>query len=349
MSYNFVGDYMKIARLITTVDAHTAGENVRVITGGIPYIPGETIVEKMEYCKKELDHLRTALMYEPRGYRAMFGCILTAPTTNDADLGILFMGAPGYLDMCGHALIGATTVVIETGIIKATEPTTIIKWDTCAGLITTMANFENERVQSVTFRGTPSFLYKSNVTIEVRRLGKILVDISFGGVFTVIVSAKDLGIKVIPDYSNRILDIGERVLNAINEQVEIKHPDHPHVETVGQVMITDDPVNPSANYRNAVVCCHESGRSKMAIDRSPCGTGTCARMAQLFSDGELKLNREFIHESIIGTLFRGKLVEEVHVGDYRAAVPEVTGTAYVTGIHQFVLDRDDPLKYGFLL
>ncbi len=175
------------------------------------------------------------------------------------------------------------------------------------------------------------------------------MDISFGGVFTAIVSAKDFGIKVIPEYSNQILDIGERVLNAVNEQVEIKHPNRPHIKTVSQVMITDDPLNPSANYRNAVVCCHGSERSKMAIDRSPCGTGTCARMIQLFSNGELKLNQEFVHESIIGTLFRGKLVEEVHVGDYRAAVPEVTGTAYVTGIHQFFLDRDDPLKYGFLL
>lgn len=340
---------MKIARLITTVDVHTAGENVRVITGGIPHIPGETIVEKMEYCKKELDPLRTALMYEPRGYRAMFGCILTAPTTKDADLGILFMGAPGYLDMCGHALIGATTVSIETGIIKATEPATIVKWDTSAGLITTVASVEHGRVQSVTFRSAPSFLYKSNVPIEVHRLGEILVDVSFGGVFTAIVSAKNLGIKVIPEYSNQILDIGERILNAVNEQVEIRHPDKPHIKTVDQVMITDDPVNHSANYRNAVVCCYGFPGSKKAIDRSPCGTGTCARMAQLFSNGELKLNQEFIHESIIGTLFKGKLVEEVLVGDHRAALPEVTGTAYVTGIHQFVLDQDDPLKYGFLL
>ncbi len=340
---------MKIARLITTVDAHTAGENVRVITGGIPYIPGKTIVEKMEHCKKELDQLRTALMYEPRGYRAMFGCIVTAPTTKDADLGILFMGAPGYLDMCGHALIGATTVVIETGIIKATEPITVVKWDTGAGLITTTASVEHGRVQSVTFRSALSFLYKSSVPIKIHRLGKILVDISFGGVFTAIVSAKDLGIKVIPEYSDQILDLGERILDAVNEQIEVRHPDQPHIKTVDQVMITDDPVNRSANYRNAVVCCHGPPGCKKAIDRSPCGTGTCARMAQLFSNGELKLNQEFIHESIIGTLFRGKLVEEVLVGDYQAAVPEVTGTAYVTGIHQFVLDRDDPLKYGFLL
>ena len=340
---------MKIARLITTVDSHTAGENVRVIIGGIPHIPGDTIVEKMEYCKKELKLLRTALMWEPRGYSAMFGCVLTAPTMKDADLGILFMGAPGYLDICGHALIGATTVVIETGIIKATEPVTIVKWDTSAGLVTTMASVECGRVQSVAFRGVPSFLYNSKVPIEVHGLGEILIDISFGGVFTAIVSAKKLGIKVIPEYSNQILDIGERILNAVNKQVEIRHPDKSHIKTVGQVMITDDPVNRSANYRNAVVCCYDSSRSKKAIDRSPCGTGTCARMAQLFSNGELKLNQEFIHESIIGTLFRGKLVEEVPIEDYRAVVPEVNGSAYVTGIHQFVLDPDDPLKYGFLL
>jgi len=340
---------MKIARLVTTVDAHTAGESVRVITGGIPHVQGETIVEKMEYCKNELDQLRTALMYEPRGYSAMFGCILTAPTKKNADLGILFMGAPGYLDICGHALIGATTVVIETGIIKPTEPTTIVKWDTSAGLVTTVASVQHERVQSVTFKGVPSFLYKSNIPIKIHGLGVVFMDISFGGVFTAIVSAKDLGIKVAPEYSNQILDIGERVLNAVNERAEIKHPDKPHIKTVDQVMITDDPVNRSAKYRNAVVCCHGPSKSRKAIDRSPCGTGTCARMAQLFFNGELELNQEFVHESIIGTLFRGKLVEETLVGNYRAAIPEVTGSSFVTGIHQFILDRDDPLKYGFLL
>jgi proline racemase len=339
---------MRFERLITTIDSHTAGENVRVITGGIPYIPGSTIVEKMEYCKRELDSLRTALMYEPRGYSAMFGCILTNPTREDADLGIIFMGAPGYLDMCGHALIGAATVAIETGIIKAVEPVTTVKWDTCAGLVTTKAEIEDGRPKNITFRNVASFLYKDNVPVEVPRLGEISVDISFGGIFTAIVSAKRLGIRVNPEHSNEILNLGECILGALNEQVEVKHPENPHIKATSQVMITDDPSNPLANYRNAVVCCHGS-RSRRAIDRSPCGTGTCARMAQLYSIGELGIHQDFIHESIIGTLFKGKLVEETRIGTYRAVIPEVTGSSYITGFHQFIIDPEDPLKYGFLI
>jgi len=340
---------MRIAHLITTIDAHTAGENVRVIIGGIPYIPGETISKKIEYCKRKLDYVRKALMYEPRGHRAMFGCILTAPTRSDADLGIIFMGAPGYLDMCGHALIGATTVVIETGIIKPVEPMTIVRWDTSAGLVTALASIQNGCLQNVTFRAPPSFLYKSDVSVKVPKLDKVLVDISFGGIFTAIVNAEDLGIKVSPEYSNQILDIGNRLLRAVNEQVKVKHPEKPHICTISQVMIIDDPVNPLAKNRNAVVCCQGPFESKKAIDRSPCGTGTCARMAQLYFKGELKLNQEFVHESIIGTLFKGKLVEETLVKNYRAVIPEVTGSSFITGIHQFILDQNDPLKCGFLL
>lgn len=339
---------MRIARLITTIDSHMAGENVRVITSGIPYVRGKTMIEKMRYYKRELESIRTTLMYEPRGYSAMFGCVLVPPTVKDADLGILFMGSPGYIEMCGHALIGATTVVLESGMIKSTEPTTIIKWDTCAGVVVTKANIKKGRVKSVTFENVPSFLYRSDV-VKVDGLGEFPVDICFGGVFTAILSAENLNIEVKPEYSTQILDLGEKILKVVNEQAEIKHPDKPSLNRVSQVMITDTPLNPLADYRNVVVCCYGIPRVKKAIDRSPCGTGTCARMAQLYSKGELRLNQEFVHESIIGTLFKGRLVSEVLVGDYYAVIPEITGSAYITGIHQFIVDPEDPLKNGFLL
>lgn len=341
---------MKIARLISAIDSHTAGENARVVIGGIPHIPGETMVEKMGYFKEKMKDLRTALLYEPRGWSAMWSCILTAPTIKDADLGIIFMGAPGggaVPPMCGHLTIAATTVVVETGIVKATEPITTVKWDTAAGLVTAKAEVKDGRVLGVTMRNVPSFLYKKDVPIEVPGLGKITVDISYAGAFMVMASAKSLGVRVRPENASQILDIGERVTDAANDQIEVSHPEKPHIKEIVQTRIHDDPLNPAANSKNAVVCCHGPGFK--AIDRSPCGTGTCAEMAQLYARGKLKLNQEFVSESIVGSLFKGRLIDETRVGNHRAVIPEVTGNAYITGIHQIVIDPDDPLKHGFLL
>jgi proline racemase len=340
---------LKISRIITTVDAHTAGENVRCILGGIPHIPGETIVQKMEYFKKNMDYIRTALMQEPRGYSAMFGCVITPPTRKEADLGVLFMSAPGYLDMCGHVLIGATKIVTETGIIESENPPVTVRWDTATGIVDATANIRDGRTTSVTFRNVPSFLHKSNLAIDLPELGEIKLDVSFGGIYTAIVDSESLGVKVDPAYSGRILQLGSEILRAANEQIEVEHPTNPHMTTITQVMITGDASNPKADYKNVVVCCHRTTESKKAIDRSPCGTGTCARMAQLHSRGDLEIGEEFIHESIIGTLFRGKLTEEVSVGRYKAVVPEVTGSSHITGMHQFFLDPEDPLRHGFLL
>jgi len=323
------------------------------VIGGIAHIPGETMAEKMEYFREEMKDLRKAIMFEPRGWSAMWFAVLTPPTIKDADLGILFTGAPGapgegvVVPMCGSLTVAATTVVVETGIVKATEPITTVKWDTAAGLVTAKVEVRDGRAIGVTLRNVPSFLYKKDVFVEVTGLGKIPVDVVYGGVFTAIVSAKSLGIRVKPENSKQIVEIGNRVLNAVNEQIAVSHPEFPELTSIVQVRIMDDPVSPKANSRNAILCCH--GLGTKAIDRSPCGTGTSGEMAQQYARGKLKLKQEYIVESITDTLWKGRLVEEVSVGQYRAVVPEVTGTAYIIGINQLVIDPDDPLKYGFLL
>lgn len=340
---------METSRIITTIDAHTAGENVRFIISGVPPIPGETMSEKMKFFMDKMGDIRTSVMQEPRGYAAMFGCVVTPPTRKDADLGILFLSAPGYLDMCGHVIIGATTIVTKTGMVERIDPQTTVRWDTVTGVVQAVANVEKGRTKSVTFKNVPSFLYKSDVEIDLPGKDKIYLDISFGGIFTAIVDAKQLGIELTPTYSSRILDLGTELINAVNEQIVVDHPIEKKMNKVVQIMFTEDPSSSKANYKNTVVCCHGKPGSKKAIDRSPCGTGTCARMAQLYAKGKLELDQTFIHESITGTMFKGTLLEEVALGDLRAVIPEITGSAYITGMHQFVFDPDDPLKDGFLL
>jgi proline racemase len=344
---------MRIGRLISAIDSHAEGENARIVIGGIPHIPGDTMFEKMEYFRDKLEGIWKALVYEPRGWKAMFLAVLTSPTTKEADLGILYAGAPGggvVFPMGGHPTIAATTVAIETGIIKPVEPVTTVKWDTAAGLVVARAEVKNQRVTNVTFRNVPSFLYQKDIPIEthttdLKRI-EVLVDIAYGGAWTAIVSAKSLGLKIRLANQKQILETGAKMLSAVNEKTQVVHPELPHIKwQVTQIRIIDNPVTPEAHSRNSVVCCY--GPGPKSIDRSPCGTGTCAEMAQLYSRNKLTLNQEFVVESIIGTLFKGKLVGECLVGDYEAVVPEITGSAWITGINQFVFDPDDPLKSGF--
>lgn len=341
---------MQIARLVSVVDSHVGGENARIVVGGIPHIPGETMVEKMEYFRDELKGLRRALVFEPRGWRAMWAAVLTAPTQRDADLGILFIGAPGdaaVVPMCGHLTIGATTVVIETGIVNAKEPVTTVNWDTAAGLVSAKAEVKDGRVVGVTLRNVPSFLYKKDVVVEVDGVGKVQMDIAYGGAFMAILEAKKIGLRVKPEQAQRIVTVGEKVLNAVNEQVKAKHPELSHIKTIIQTQIVDEPINPKADARNVIVCCHGPGIRE--IDRAPCPPGMCGEMAVLYEEGKLKLHEKFVTESIIGTMLTGKIIEETTVGNYRAIIAEVTSDAYITGINQITIHSDDPLKSGFLL
>ena len=334
---------MKFIRSIHAIDSHTMGEPTRIVIGGLPKIPGNTMPEKKEYLEKNLDNLRTAIMLEPRGHADMFGSIITEPCNKEADFGIIFMDGGGYLNMCGHGSIGAMTVAVETGMVEPVEPVTHIKMEAPAGLILGEVKVENGRAREVSIVNVPAFLYKSDVEIDVPGLGKIKVDISFGGSFFVLVSADQLGVEVDPKNINKLRDFGLQIREIVNNTVPMQHPTLGHIKTADLVEIYGPATHPDANYKNVVVFGNGN------IDRSPCGTGTSAKMATLYSKGHLKVGEEFIYESILGTLFKGKILNTLKVGEFEAITPQITGSAYITGFNHFVIDENDPVKYGFTL
>ncbi|MBI4278903.1 MAG: proline racemase family protein [Armatimonadetes bacterium] len=333
---------MPIQHLLTTVDTHTEGEPTRIILAGFPFARGATMSERQQDVRERFDHLRRALMHEPRGHGDMFGALVMPPAHPEADLGVLFMDSGGYLNMCGHGVIGVVTAALQTGFISGLSRTRLIL-DTPAGLVRTQAWVAADgAVESVTFENVPSFLWRRDVTLLVdgRRLG---VDIAFGGTFYAIVSADALGVSVVPRSVDQLAKAGVQLRECVNRELAVSHPEIPHIRGVTSVQIFEPPRHPEAAVRNVIVF----GRG--SVDRSPCGTGTCAKMAVLYARGELGLGQEFVHEGILGGVFRGRLLRETDVGGYQAVIPEVTGRAFITGFHQFVIDPADPYASGFLL
>lgn len=334
---------MKFSKLITVVDAHTEGNAERVLISGIPPIPGDTMLEKGSYVRDHLDYLRTFLVNEPRGHSNMYAALLTPPTNPNAQYGILYLEPGGYATMCGHGTIAICTVLVEMGLVEVCEPHTNIQLDTPAGMVEAKVFVQDGCAKSVTIKNVPSFLYKSDVTVDVPGMGKVKVDISYGGNFYAILPAAEVGLEIHPKHFRKLVDYGTRIWQAVNQQVEIRHPLEPRINWVNYTEFFGPPQNPQAHVQNAVVV------PPSGMDRSPCGTGTCAKMATLYAMGELGLNQEFVHESIIGSLYYGKLIEEVQVGPFRAVLPTVQGSAYVMGIHQLVLDPRDPYPVGFTM
>jgi len=333
----------QFSHIISAIDTHTEGEPTRIVVSGLPPILGETIPKKWAYMRANMDHLRRALIHEPRGHRDMFGAILTSPCNPEADYGLMYMDSGGFLTMCGHGTIGTVTLLVEMGMVEAKEPETVVVFDTPAGLVEAHAVVEHGKVVRGWIENVPAFLYKSDVPIEVEGLGKITVDISFGGNFFAVVTADQVGIPLELRRVKDLVDIGLRVRSAVNQQVPIEHPIEKHINMVELTEITGPAVHPKAHARNILIF------GEGSVDRSPCGTGTCARMAEMYAKGQLKLGEPFVHESIIGSLFHGELVREVKVGPFTAVIPRISGRAYITGIQQFVIDPDDPMKYGFLV
>lgn len=319
------------------------GEPTRIVVGGIPNIPGSSMPEKKQYLIDNLDHIRTALMHEPRGHNDMFGSILTAACNPDADFGIIFMDGGGYLNMCGHGSIGAATVAVETGIVERVEPMTTVKMEAPAGLIEAHVKVEDGRATEVSFTNVPAFLYLEDQEIELEGYGKVKFDISFGGSFFAIVESKYSGYTIEPKNSGELKKFGIALRDKINAEIKVQHPTLSHINTVDLVEIYGEPVNPEANYRNVVI--FGAGQ----VDRSPCGTGTSAKMATLFKKGKLGIDEKFVYESIAGTLFKGRVLGTTKVGEYEAVIPEITGSAFITGYNHMVIDDSDPLKYGFIL
>lgn len=334
---------MKFSRTIQAIDSHTAGEATRIVVGGIPNIKGNTMPEKKQYLENHLDHIRTAIMLEPRGHNDMFGSVMTQPCDPDADFGIIFMDGGGYLNMCGHGSIGAMTVAVETGVVPMEEPVTKVVMEAPAGIIKGDVKVENGKVQSVSIFNVPAFLYKKDQEVELPGVGKVKFDISFGGSFFAIVHASQLGLKIEPKNAAKLTDLAMELRDIINRDIEIQHPTLEHIKTVDLVEIWDEPTNEKATYKNVVIF----GQGQ--VDRSPCGTGTSAKLATLHARGELKEGEKFVYESILGTLFEGEIVGTTKVGEFDAVLPKITGSAYMTGFNNFLIDEDDPVKYGFIL
>ncbi|UCD96720.1 MAG: proline racemase family protein [Candidatus Bathyarchaeota archaeon] len=334
---------MKFDRLISTLETHTAGEPTRIVVGGIPFVPGPTMLDKRRYLEDNLETVRTSLMQEPRGHSNMYGAILTPPVSDDASFGVIFMDTTGYWNMCGHGTIGVVTAVVETGMVDKKSPTTTIKLDTVAGPILAYAHIKNEAVTSVTVRNVPAFWQKF-AEIEVPQIGTVTCDVAYGGNFCAIVDADAIGIKVERKNLKKLIEVGMSIRKAANQQIELQHPEKPFVNEIHHVQICSKLKHAKDHVRNVVV----SGEKQ--ADRSPCGTATCALMATLYHKQRLALNHPFVSESIIGTAFNGKLVSPSRIGgSIDAVIPEITGSAYLTGFYLHLISSDDPLKHGFLV
>jgi proline racemase len=334
---------MRFDKLLTAIDAHTEGNPERVVVSGIPRIPGESMLEKARFVRDNMDYLRTLLVYEPRGHSNMYASLLVPPTDPRADFGVIFMENGGYPTMCGHGTISICTVIVESGYVEVKEPETSITLDTPAGMVHASIAVADGRAQSVTFTNVPSFLYRKDVVVKIPKYGEIPCDIAYGGNFYAILSAKDAGIPISPQNATQIIDAGMLIWEAVNEQVQVQHPENPEINFIDFVEFTGPPTHELASRKNAVFT------PPSGIDRSPCGTGTCAGMAALHARGELALHESFVHESIISTLYYGELIEETRVGAYPAVIPTVRGSAYIMGIQQIVVDPHDPFPRGFIL
>jgi len=328
---------------ITTIDAHTGGEPFRVITGGYPELPGDTILERRRYAREYLDHLRTALMWEPRGHADMYGCIVTPPVTPEADIGILFMHNEGYSTMCGHGIIGIAKVALETGLLALTEPETTVRIDTPAGLVTAHARVEEGQVTSVRFHNVPSFVLALDQTADVPGLGRVRYDIAFGGAFYAFVQAADAGVTCTPDDFRLLIENGVAIKRAVMASRPVPHPFEEDLSFLYGTIFVGPPLGEGAHSRN--VCIFAEGE----VDRCPTGTGVSARLAIHHARGEIGVGEPMVVESIIGSRFTGRIVETTVFGPYPAIIPEVEGTAHITGRHEFWIDPGDPLRDGFIL
>ncbi|MFI3172314.1 MAG: proline racemase family protein [Eubacteriales bacterium] len=323
----------------TCVDTHTVGEFTRIIFSGFPIPEGNTPIERKHYIAKHYDRYRQALMFEPRGHSNMFGAFITEPLSDEADFAVFFMDTGEYLNMCGHGTIGSVTAIIESGLKEAVEPITEVVLEAPAGIIRTKAEVKDGKVLSVTLNNVPSFLYKENLTTIID--GKeIKYDISFGGSFFALVDVEQLGWTVDSKSIPTLTAFGMKALEQINKEISVQHPTL-DITSVDLAELYCHTTTESCNYRNVVIF-----GDNMA-DRSPCGTGTSAKLAALHARGEIKEGETFVYESFIGSQFKGVINGTTTVGDHEAILPAITGSAYVTGQATYVIDPADPLKYGF--
>ena len=328
---------------ITTIDAHTEGEPFRVITAGFPDLPGDTILARRRFAKEHFDDLRRAIMWEPRGHADMYGCIVVPPVSPEADVGVLFIHNEGFSTMCGHGIIGFTTVALETGMFSMVEPETTIRIDTPAGLVIAHARIEDGRVASVYFQNVPSFVVELDAIVDVPEFGSVRYDLAFGGAFYAYVKAVDVGLRCEPENLRALIEIGMQIKRAVIASRGIRHPFEEDLSFLYGTIFVGPPADPNHHSRN--VCIFAEGE----VDRSPTGTGVSGRLAIHFARGEISQAQPIIIESIIKSRFTGKVIETLQFGPYVAITPEVSGSAHITGRHEFFIDPLDELRNGFIL
>ncbi len=328
---------------LTTIDAHTAGEPLRIITGGLPDIPGETILAKRRFLRDHLDHLRTGLMWEPRGHADMYGAVLTEPVTPDGDLGVVFLHNEGYSSMCGHGIIALTKVVLDSGMIAREGDEPVLQIDTPAGRVASRGYRRDGVVRSVSFRNVASYVERSGLEVEVPGLGRVSCDIAFGGAYYAFCDAAPLGLDLETRDCARLIDAGRRIKRAVMAAADIRHPFEDDLGFLYGTIFVGPPADAGHHSRN--VCIFADGE----VDRSPTGTGVSARAALHYQRGELARGETITIESILGTCFTVSIVETTRFAEHPAVIPEVTGSAAVIGRSEHYLDPDDPLRHGFLL
>ena len=321
---------------ITTIDMHTGGEPLRVVVGGLPPIEGPTVLEKRRYFREHYDHLRTGLMWEPRGHADMYGAVITPSA--DGDFDVFFLHNEGYSTMCGHAIIALTKLVVETGLLDKHE----IIFNVPAGKIVARASVSEGKVTAASFRNVASFLYLRDQQVDVRGIGSVEFDVAYGGAFYAFVNAESVGLQLTPEHVDRIIDYGRRIKRAVMDQFPIEHPFEKDLSFLYGTIFTAPALDPIHHSRNA--CIFAEGE----LDRSATGSGVSARAALHFAKGDLRLNERVTIESILGSTMSVEVVEGTKFGPYDAVIPEVSGTASITGRNEFYFDPEDPFRSGFI-
>ncbi len=329
------------------IDAHTAGEPLRIILDGWPDLGTGPILERRRLARDRYDQLRTSLMFEPRGHADMYGCLVMPPATADAHFGVLFLHNEGFSTMCGHGIIAVAKVAVETGLVPATGAVTEVRIDTPAGRVTAFAHGDGDGagagIGEVRFRNVPSFVLDLDQRVDVPGLGAVTYDLAFGGAFYAYVDAASVDVGLDAAANRELIEKGSAIKQAVMAQREIPHPEDPDLGFLYGTIFTGPAHDPAHHSRN--VCVFAEGE----VDRSPTGTGVSARLALHHARGELKVGEEIVIESILGTCFTGKVLEETSFGGHTAVIPEVGGRAHVTGLNTWVVDPDDPLRDGFVL
>ncbi|MEC4720036.1 proline racemase family protein [Noviherbaspirillum sp. CPCC 100848] len=332
---------LNFLRTIQTIDAHTGGEPLRILLSGMPPVPGNNILEKRAWLKANRDDLRQFLMNEPRGHADMYGAYLLPPTTPGADFGVIFIHNEGYSDMCGHGIIALGKVLVEMGLVERQSPTTRIGFDAPAGFIEAHVEWDGSRAGDVTFRNVPAFIFMRDLEVNTPSFGRVTGDIVFGGAFYYYVNGEQAGLEIRPELVRSLIQLGAETKAAVKDKVRIRHPLEPGLDQLYGTIIDGAPNRAGVDQSNACIFADRE------VDRSPTGTGTSGRAAQLYLRGKLPMNQTYVNGSIVGSSFKVRVTDAVKVGEFDGAITEVTGTAHISGFNQWVLEDSDPFPTGF--